>query len=260
MQRIFLLPLLMAVLCVPTLASADDKAVPTLLAERGKLMLDDQGETDHSTRGLGNWSRSPDDPKVWRVTHKGGHIPTAPYRDLPKHENVIVEVTFRWGELTGDDRNGQLLAIVSDLRPGPRGHKVEAWATSKSSMTKTGLVLKSSNDKGVVMDEQPFKKFEANTWYTGVLEIVGDEALFRVDGHVAYAKMPIIAGPKNKVVLFLGTTWHEVKRVRIWHATPNPKWKEIKDDVLKSRKPFTIKSRQEVKAPDTPKSTAMDTK
>ena len=248
MQRHILFFLLPALLCVPTIAFADDPAddpvVPTLLAERGKLMLDDHGQIDHSARGLGNWTRSPEDPQVWRVTHEGGHIPTAPYRDLPSHENVIVQVTFRWGELTGDDKNGQLLAIVSDLRPGPRGHKVEAWATSKSSMTKTGLVLKSSNDEGVVIDEQPFETFAANTWYTGVLEIVGDEALFRVNDHVAYGKAPIIAGPKNKVVLFLGTTWHEVKRVRIWHAKPNPKWKEIKSGVLKSRKPFTIKKSQ----------------
>ena len=256
MQRLVSLTLLIAVLFAGCLiaakASADDPVpandpvpaddpVPTLLAKRGELILDDHGDTDHSSRGLGDWTRSPDDPKVWRVTHESGHIPTAPYRDLPDHENIIVEATFRWGELKDDDKNGQLFAIVSDLRPGPRGHKVEAWATNKSSMTKTGLVIKSSNDGGVVMDEQPFEDFKPNTWYTGVLEIVGDEALFRVDGHVAYAKAPIIAGPKNKVVLFLGTTWHEVKRVRIWHAEANPEWQANKKTILKSREPFTAK-------------------
>ncbi len=33
--------------------------------------------------------------------------------------------------------------------------------------------------------------------------------------HVAYAKAEQIRMPKNLVSLTLGTTWHEIKRVRI---------------------------------------------
>lgn len=72
MQRLLLFSLSIAILCVPNIAIAQDAAVPTLLAKRGKLMLDDHGDTDHSSRGLGDWTRSPDDPKAWRVTHEAG--------------------------------------------------------------------------------------------------------------------------------------------------------------------------------------------
>ena len=66
---------------------------------------------------------------------------------------------------------------------------------------------------------------------------------FRMGDHVAYAKAEQIRMPKNLVSLTLGTTWHEIKRVRIWHAEPHSEWEANKDTVLKSRKPFTSRPR-----------------
>ena len=98
-------------------------------------------------------------------------------------------------------------------------------------------------DWGLVLDEQPMK-VKVDTWQTAVLEIVGEEALFRFDGQVAYANARDIAmGPKNTVSLTLGTTAHEIKRVRIWHAEANPHWEANKDAILKSREPFIPRSR-----------------
>ena len=92
------------------------------------------------------------------------------------------------------------------------------------------------------MDHQPFTS-KAETWHTATLEFVDDETLFRVGNHVAYAKTEEISIPKNLVSLTLGTTWHEIKRVRIWHAEANPEWKANKDTLLKLRKPFTPRPR-----------------
>ena len=75
-------------------------------------------------------------------------------------------------------------------------------------------------------------------WYRAVLEIVDDEALFRMGNHIAYAKAEQIRMPKNLVSLTLGTTWHEIRRVRIWQATPNPQWPQIKAKLLSPREPF----------------------
>lgn len=220
----------------------DGVPVPTLLATRGELMVEDDCSVDRR-RGLGFWSLSPDEPNVCRVTHdverKPHHIPIASY-PLPDHENVIVEVTFRWGEPMGDKYNDQLLGILSDLRPNKiKGHKLESWISGSGRFTKAGLAFSSSIVPKALMDEQPFDTFEADTWYTAVLEVVGNEAMLRFQDRVVYADLPRISGPKNKITLVFGTTWHEIKSVRIWHATKNPRWEEMKDKVLASREAFT---------------------
>lgn len=61
--------------------------------------------------------------------------------------------------------------------------------------------------------------------------------------HVAYAMAEQIRMPKNLVSLTLGTTWHEIKRVRIWRAEANSEWETNKDTILKLRKPFTTRPR-----------------
>ena len=220
----------------------DGLPVPTLLATRGELMVEDDCSVDRR-RGLGFWSLSPDEPNVCRVTHdierKPHHIPIASY-PVADHENVIVEVTFRWGEPMGGKYNDQLLGIFSDLRPNEiKGHKLESWISGSGRFTKAGLAFTSSIAPGALMDEQPFGAFQANTWYTAVLEIVGNEAIMRVQDKVVYVDLPRVAGPKNKITLVFGTTWHEIKSVRIWHATKNPQWEGMKDRVLASREAFT---------------------
>ena len=227
----------------PELQSLPDGAlVPTLLATRGELMFEDDCSEDRR-RGLGIWSLSKEDADVCRVMHnvnrKPEHIPIASY-PLPNHQNLIVQVTFRWGDPMGGKFNDQLLAIVSDMRPSSvKGHMIEAWASGTERFTESGVAITSSIGKGMVMDELAFDTFQSNTWYTAVYEVVGDEALMRVGNRVSYGKAPVIAGRKNKITLFLGTTWHELRSVRMWHATPNPEWQSIKDELLSDRGPAT---------------------
>lgn len=73
------------------------------------------------------------------------------------------------------------------------------------------------------MDHQTVDS-EPKTWYTAKIEIVDDEALFRMGNHVAYAKAERIDAPRNLVSFTLGTTWHEIKRGRIWYAETNSEW------------------------------------
>ena len=84
---------------------------------------------------------------------------------------------------------------------------------------------------------------EIKEWYTATLEIVDDEALFRMGDHVAYEKADQIRTPKNLVSLTLGTTLYEIKQVRVCHAEANPEWEANKDTILKLRKPFTTRPR-----------------
>ncbi|MCC4831798.1 hypothetical protein LMH66_04045 [Shewanella sp. 10N.7] len=223
-------------------AQLDGSPVPTLLATRGELIVEDDCSEDRR-RGLGFWSLSQTEPNVCRVSHdvdrKPKHVPIASY-SLDEHENIIVEVTFRWGEPLGGQYNDQLLGIFSDLRPNEiKGHKIESWISGTERFTSPGLAFTSSIAPGVRLDEHPSDTFQANTWYTAVLEVVGNEALLRSLDQVAYVDRPRISGAKNKITLIFGTTWHEIKRVRIWHAEENPAWKNMKDRALAKRQPYS---------------------
>lgn len=241
---------------------AEDFPQPTILAKRGELILDDDGSKDRGGKrtiefhdgigvraALGVWERAEPNSNVWRSTwEKGmGHPPVASYRGL-EAKNLIVEVTFRYGEAT-EAWHEQFLRIAADQRPQLKGHIVSAWVNSKGRYTETGFVLehvgkrdRTTGSQGLLLDHQPINT-DPKTWNTATLEIVDDEALFRMGDHVAYAKADPIRTPKNLVSLTLGTTWHEIKRVRIWHAEANPEWATKKDGVLNWRKPFTPRPR-----------------
>ncbi len=234
-------------------------SLPTVLAKQGKLILDDDGSMERGgptlrsfgngvslKSALGKWERSEADAKVWRSTWTEGmgHPPVVSYPGVLA-DNLIVEVTFRYGENT-ESWHSQFLRIAADQRPQINGHIVSAWVNPNGRYTeKNSIVLEHvppRGSQGSLMDHQPLKS-QPNTWYTATLEIVEDEALFRVGDQVAYAKEEQIRIPKNLVSLTLGTTWHEIKRVRIWQAEANPDWEANKDTILKSREPFTSRRR-----------------
>jgi len=243
-------------------AIADEQALPTLLAKRGELILDDDGTQERGSKtvidlgngiglksALGSWQRTTPKSNVWRSTWKPGmgHPPVAAYPGV-KVNNLVVEVTFRYGAAT-ESWHEQFLRIAVDQRPELKGHIVSAWVNPKGQYTMKGMVLEhvgkhddSTGSRGLLLDHQPIDT-EDETWYTAVLEIVEDEALFRMGDHVAYARTEQIRMPKNLVSLTLGTTWHEIKRIRIWHAEANPEWEENKNSTLKSRIPFTSQPR-----------------
>jgi len=230
--------------------------VPSLLAKRGKLIVDDDGS---KTRGgkkiielkdgvgvkaaLGTWTRAEKGSDVWRSTWKPGmgHPPVASYPGI-KARNLIVEVTFRYGEAT-EPWHSQFLRIAVDQRPQFKGHIVSAWINDTGNYTRKGFVLEhvykdEKNKKHeVLMDHQSLVS-KQGSWQTAVLEVVGDESLFRMGEHLAYAQADQINLTKNLVSLTMGTTWHEIKRVRIWHAEVHPEWEAKRDSILKSRKPF----------------------
>ena len=135
------------------------------------------------------------------------------------------------------------MRIAADDRPRVTGHIVSAWANPNHDFIESGFLLqhiRKTPEKKIIedllLDHQPIS-VEPKVWYTATLEVVDDEALFRMGDHVAYAKADQIRMPKNLVSLTLGTTWHEIKRVRIWHAEPNPEWSARRHEILKSRKP-----------------------
>ncbi|MFT5300157.1 MAG: hypothetical protein ACI814_000931 [Mariniblastus sp.] len=232
---------------------------PTVLAERGQLILDDDGSKARGGKTIskfdgqvklraaaGAWERVAKS-NVWRSTwtKEMGHTPVASYQGI-QAKNLIVEVTFRYGPIV-EPWQHQCFRIASDNRPGVTGHVVSAWANPNNDFIETGFLLqhiRKTQDKKIIEDlllDYQAIKVVPEVWYTATLEIVGDEALFRMGDHVAYGNSERFRMPKNLVSLTLGTTWHEIKRVRIWHAESNPDWPTNKAKILKTRKPFRPK-------------------
>lgn len=121
---------------------------------------------------------------------------------------------------------------------------MSAWANPNSDFIEPGFLLqhiRKTPEKMIVddllLDRQPLR-VKSNVWYTVVPEIVEDEALFRMGDHVAYARADQIRVPKNLVSLTLGTTWHDIKRVRIRETKANVSCKASKDAILTPREPF----------------------
>jgi len=230
--------------------------IETCLAERGTLILDDDGSLERggkttakflgSTKlraAAGRWQRS-EEANVWRSTWnpKMGHTPVASYQGITASD-LIIEVTFRFGEIT-EPWHHQCFRIAVDDRPKITGHIVSAWANPNNDFIEQGFLLqhiRKQKDKTIiedlVLDHQPLTT-QALQWHTAILEVVGDEALFRMGSHIAYAKAKQIKMPKNLVSLTMGTTWHEIKRVRIWKANANPAWPARKEKTLESRIDF----------------------
>lgn len=239
-------------------AGKDARSVPTLLAKRGKLILDDDGSADRTGRvtvqlkngaklraGAGAWEKSPASNGSWRSTwSKGmGHAPVVSYQGF-ESKNLIAEVTFRYGALAESSQH-QTFRIAFDKRPQIVGHVVSAWANPNNDFIETGFLLqhiRKTPEKVVIedllLDHQPLS-IKPGIWYTAILEVVGDEALFRMGNHVAYAQSEEITRSKNLVSLTLGTTWHEIKRVRIWEAKANSDWSKRKSGILTRRRSYS---------------------
>jgi len=253
-----LLPLLLATLAVGIPLVDGAPPVPTRLAQRGQLILDDDGSAHRGGQvthrfesgaklraGAGAWARSPEDHGNWRSTWTTdmGHPPVLSYQGL-ESKNLIAEVTFRYGPITKLGQN-QSFRIAYDNRPKIVGHVVSAWANLNNDFIETGLLLqhiRKHADKSIIadllLDHQPFSA-QPGIWQTALLEVVGDEALFRLGDQVAYAQSPEISRTKNLLSLTLGNTWHEIKRVRIWEAEPNPAWPTAKTPTLAPRRPHS---------------------
>ena len=237
---------------------ANDGPAKAVLARHGQLIVDDDGSRKRGGRvaatfdgdvklraAAGTWNRAEPESNIWRSTWKPGkgHTPVAAYHGFQVN-NLIVEVTFRYGDVT-ELWHHQCFRIAADQRPKITGHIVSAWANPNNDFIETGFLLQhitKTPEKKIIEDlllDHQKLSVEPRIWYTAMLEIVDDEALFHMGSHVTYAQAEQIGIPKNQVSLTLGTTWHEIKRVRIWEATRNPHWKARKAEFLSSRQPFT---------------------
>ena len=129
----------------------DNRPIPTLLAKRGKLILDDKGtklrggktiakfDGDAKLRaGAGSWQQIASS-SIWRSTWEKGHAPVAAYHGFEAND-LVIEVTFRYGPVT-ESWQHQCFRIAADDRPEVTGHIVSAWANPDNDFIETGFLL-----------------------------------------------------------------------------------------------------------------------
>ena len=79
-------------------------------------------------------------PNLWRATWKGkGHVPVAAYHGF-RTNNLVVEVTFRFGENT-EPWDHQCFGIAADQWLAITGHVVSAWANTDNEFIELGFLL-----------------------------------------------------------------------------------------------------------------------
>ncbi len=226
-----------------------------LLATKGKLLFSDNFTGERGKKplsldngwtvraGMGLWEKK---DGVYRSTWKPGigHTPVMSYQGMAR--DLIIECTFRFGPLNPEcDWHTQCMRIAVDNRTLYTGHVLSAWANPNNDFIETGLLLQNIQkkpDKTIIkdtlLDRQPLS-INPNTWHTAVLEIVGNETLFRVDNdYIAYAQLDEVNVDKTLISITLGKTWHELKQINVWEALPNPQWKSANDKALSGRQPF----------------------
>ncbi|MEE2676463.1 MAG: hypothetical protein VX876_05830 [Planctomycetota bacterium] len=244
---------------IATQVDAVQPNVTTELAVKGPLILEDNG-FQHRERGkafplsehtavrlgAGKWERTGKDNNIWRSTHSpsAGHVPVMAYQGFDE-KNLIIEVTFRFGRNT-EPWHHQCFRIAADRRPDITGHIISAWANVNNDFIESGFLLqhiRKTPEKQILQDlllDYQNLKITPGKWHTAILEIVNDEALFRLGKHVAYTKAEQITTSKTLVSLTMGSTWHEVKHVRIWRANLNPQWESTKNSLLSKRRTFEV--------------------
>ena len=226
-----LIPLLLGL----SLAASPGQAVAQM-AVKGQLLLEEDfqslaaytkelqpAKNGWQVRAVhANWERSPDSVRsLWEK----GHMPVLAFEGA--FSNVVIEVDFRFEKAAGKWGGCRVSATSPELNP--RAYPVSVWANSDGSGHDRG------RPQGLLLEHDEWSAgpervahtpgaFEPNTWYTLRLECVGTNALAACNGISTYGSHEKFGLPKKAVYLGVGTSRHELRRLRIYAAQPNPGW------------------------------------
>lgn len=188
-----------------------------------------------------------------------GHTPVIAFTPPRPLGDVIVELEFRF--IDGIDEGKQSVRIAVDNRELiAKGHVCSAWANWDNDFVPTGLTLEHINKEEVL--PKPEKKwqqwrdnritignaeavYEAGTWYTLRLEMIGSRALttvFDEAGNTVSVSgvLGAFATPKTKISLTTGTSRHELRAFRVKEATLSQDWSDVEGERHSGKRPNII--------------------
>jgi hypothetical protein len=223
------LMLLLPVACAPTHMAAkgkllfqDDFATPATYTAKPQAVA--EGWTVQIAHS--NWKQTGDGVQsVW----KGGHMPVLQFDCDHPLGDIVVEVEFRFHkDSTSTATNQGAACRISPTNPklDPAGYAASIWANLDSMDRKPGLVLEHDEwkkDGIVTVDLQPLK-LEPDTWYPVTMELIGNTVMATANGVSVYGSHEMFGLPKTTIALGSGYCVHDFRHLRVYAATPNPKW------------------------------------
>ena len=208
-------------------------STPAQLAVKGRLLLADDFKSlpayTKEYQPLADGWRVKATHPAWTPTPEGiasswaqGHNPVLFYEG--NFQDVVVEVEFRFRREPGKAAYLRVGPANRDL--DPRGYTVSAWANVDSLARLPGVVLEHEEwrTQGYTGVATQIAEFKPDTWYAMRVEVVGDRALVSCNGVTVSGRYPKFELPKNFLMLGVGHSPHELRRLRVYAAKANPGW------------------------------------
>lgn len=213
-----------------------EKQTGTSLAVKGKLLLEDDlrypAEYTRDFQMLkegwrvrawhARWERTEDGLKsVWET----GHNPVLAYEC--SLQDVVVEVDFRFSREADPANNAYCRVNLANLELDPKAYSVSTWINATVKNRPRGLVLE--HEEWQPGGNTPVRTrignfLEPDTWHTVRLEVVGTSAMLSCNGVEVYGKHDKFGLEKKLLVIGVGKSRHEIRRVRVYEALPNPEF------------------------------------
>lgn len=205
------------------------------LAIKGKLLLED--DFKHHAEYTREFQHLKDGWKVkaWHASFKHtaeglesvwetGHNPVIAYEC--SLQNVVVEVDFRFLKNGVPENNAYCRVNFTNKELDPKAYLLSTWmnASVKSRPAGVNLEYEKWEPGGNTEVSSKPGKFEPDTWYTVRLDVIGDSAQVSCNGIIAAGRHPKFNLPKTQLVIGVGKSPHQIRRVRVYEALPNPAW------------------------------------
>lgn len=200
--------------------------VPTLMTQRGKVLVTEPFTTPMWTQSLGTYKAE--------IEQRDGQLRIAPQANaghapqlnhFAPMTNLVVQVRFRldgasWANVqVSDNKRKENLAAVA----------VDDRNVTLSRITGWGKTTRLTALGHVALRGQP------GDWHTLLVEWCGSECLVRLDGRlVLHGESEQFGKAKGQLSFNSngGSVWYD--EVRVWEALPDPGWTTRKGEVLKT--------------------------
>ena len=167
----------------------------------------------------GVWKRSPEGVLV---TWETGHQPVLVFEGA--FGDAVIELDFRYREEPGKWACCRVSATNSTLNP--RAYAASVWANVDYKSRAVGLVLEHDewSPGHITQVSRKMTEFKPDTWYTLRLELIGNTVLTTCNGVTVVGTYEKFGIPKSSVWLATGLSTHELRKLRVYSARPDPSW------------------------------------
>jgi len=163
---------------------------------------------------------------LWKRTAEGvestetpGHQPVLVFEGA--FGDCVIELDFRYRR----GAPGQWAACrvsPTNTELHPRAYAASVWANQDYKSRSVGLVLEHDKWSGQVTQvARKMTEFAPDRWYSLRIEIIGDRVLTTCNGVTVTGRWDTFGLPKNSLWLATGLSPHEVRRLRVYAATPH---------------------------------------